>query len=210
MLQFWLLNNCLPAYLTRWARYLLMLAVKFLYSIVILHFKVFPSTFTFRWACWFTNPSVTDQHGSLSLNSVHLLIESNWLMNPLTPLVISYTQDLWVLQLLLRQRSVNIQAPGTNVNQRFPSATIEKAVWLKFRVNLDDIAQPCQVLNISDAVCCLLLMTKMNQVLTAISVRHVLKEEVRLFGDSFCRTVWGTCLSLILLELFFFAWPRSS
>ena len=39
------------------------------------------------------------------------------------------------------------------------------------------------------------------------------KGEVRLFGDSFCRRVWGTCLSWILLELFFFfffAWPRSS
>ena len=31
-----------------------------------------------------------------------------------------------------------------------------------------------------------------------------LKGEVMVFGDSFCRTVWGTCLSLILLELFFF------
>ena len=36
------------------------------------------------------------------------------------------------------------------------------------------------------------------------------KGEVMVFGDSFCRTVRGTCLSLILLELFFPPWRRSS
>ena len=40
--------------------------------------------------------------------------------------------------------------------------------------------------------------------------RRFIKGEVRLFGDSFCRTVRGTCLSLILLELFFFLLGREA
>ena len=37
-----------------------------------------------------------------------------------------------------------------------------------------------------------------------------LKGEGVVYGDIFCRRVWGVCLSLILIELFFSPWPRSS
>ncbi|MEL7079479.1 MAG: reverse transcriptase family protein, partial [Cyanobacteria bacterium J06582_2] len=69
---------------------------------------------------------------------------------------------------------------SVRVNQRIPSATIEKRIWLKSRANWDAIEQEFAALNISDIIRNPSPIAKLNEMMLFIVERHIPRRVIKI------------------------------